>query len=200
MGAGVTFDERMDGYLASSEQGPSDRADYLAAYRDAKRAGGPCHFEATMLIRDIAAYVRDPEHRARMSGTFHWGPVGEAEIRDGEFQLFVKIPDTGVREMRYRFTFDGPEGEPLTFTGVKWMKTKGRVNTWSPSTTLYSRIERADGSTAWSGILKIGAKETLKLFRSARPVGASDRAEGRRAVRAFNTFFMREQIALLREG
>jgi hypothetical protein len=102
--------------------------------------------------------------------------------------------------MRYRFTFDGPEGEPLVFRGVKWMKPKGRVNTWSPSTTLYSRIERADGTAAWCGILTIGMKETLKLFRSVRPVGASNRADGRRAVRAFNRFFMREQLALLKEG
>jgi hypothetical protein len=153
-----------------------------------------------MLMEDIGAYVRDPEHRAKMSGTFHWGPVGEVTMRDGEFQLFVKNAATGVREMRYRFTFDGPDGEPLTFVGVKWMKPKMRINTWAPSTTLYSRIERADGSVAWCGILKIGVKATLALFRSARPVGASDRREGRRAVRAFNTFFMREQLALLREG
>jgi hypothetical protein len=121
-------------------------------------------------------------------------------MRDGEFQLFVKNPETGTREMRYRFTFDGPDGEPLTFVGVKWMKPKVRINTWSPSTTLYSRIERADGTTAWCGILKIGLIETLKLFRSTRPVGASDRADGRRAVWAFNRFFAREQLALLREG
>jgi hypothetical protein len=200
MGAGVTFNERMDGYLAPCTLAPNEPGDYRAAAREARHAGEGCHFEATMSMDDIAAYVRDPEHRAKMSGTFHWGPVGEAQMRDGEFQLFVKNPETGVREMRYRFTFDGPEGEPLTFTGVKWMKPMGRVNTWSPSTTLYSRIERADGTTAWCGILKIGARETLKLFRSVRPVGASDRAEGRRAVRAFNTFFMREQLALLREG
>ena len=31
-----------------------------------------------MLMEDIAAYVRDPEHRAKMSGSFHWEPVGEA--------------------------------------------------------------------------------------------------------------------------
>jgi hypothetical protein len=153
-----------------------------------------------MLMPDIAAYVRDPEHRAKMSGTFHWGPVGEAEMRDGEFQLFVKNPENGIREMRYRFTFDGPAGEPLTFSGVKWMKPKARINTWAPSTTLYSKIERPDGTIAWCGILKIGVKETLKLFRSVRPVGAADRSEGRRAVRAFNRFFAREQLALLREG
>ena len=93
-----------------------------------------------------------------------------------------------------------PAHVPLTFVGVKWMKPKGRVNTWSPSTTLYSRIERADGTTAWCGILKIGLVETLKLFRSTRPVGAADRRDGRRAVRAFNTFFAREQLALLRDG
>jgi hypothetical protein len=153
-----------------------------------------------MLMGDIAAYLRDPRHMAEMSGTFHWAPIGEAPMREGEFQLYVRNPDTGVREMRYRFTFDGPGGEPLTFVGVKWMKPKARINTWAPSTTLYSRIERADGTTAWCGVLTIGLKETLKLFRSARPVGAANRREGRRAVRAFNTFFMREQLALLREG
>jgi hypothetical protein len=42
--------------------------------------------------------------------------------------------------------------------------------------------------------------ETLKLFRSARPVGEQDRREGRRAVLAFNKFFASEQLALLREG
>jgi hypothetical protein len=200
MAAGVTFDERMDGFLASCEAAPAGRDGYRSAYQEARQAGGQCHFEATMLMEDIGAYVRDPEHRAKMAGSFHWGPVGEAQMRDGEFQLFVKNRETGVREMRYRFAFDGPGGEPLTFQGVKWMKPKGRINTWSPSTTLYSRIDRADGTTAWCGILTIGVKETLKLFRSVRPVGTSDRAEGRRAVWAFNRFFAREQMALLREG
>jgi hypothetical protein len=200
MAAGVTFNERMDGFLAACEGAPSGADDYRSRYKQAKGAGGACHFEATMLMEDIAAYVRDPHHRAKMTGTFHWSPVGEAQMRDGEFQLFVKNPETGTREMRYRFTFDGPDGEPLTFVGVKWMKPKVRINTWSPSTTLYSRIERADGTTAWCGILKIGLIETLKLFRSTRPVGASDRADGRRAVWAFNRFFAREQLALLREG
>jgi hypothetical protein len=200
MAAGVTFNERMDGFLAPCDQTPDRADDYRARYRQAKGAGDGCHFEATMLMEDIAAYVRDPQHRAKMTGTFHWGPVGEAAMRDGEFQLFVKNPESGTREMRYRFTFDGPDGQPLTFVGVKWMKPKGRVNTWSPSTTLYSRIERADGSVAWCGILKIGLVETLKLFRSTRPVGAADRRDGRRAVRAFNTFFAREQLALLRDG
>jgi hypothetical protein len=200
MAAGVTFNERMGGYVAPCEQPPADAADYRHAFGEGKHAGAECHFEATMLIDDIAAYVRDPQHIAKMGGTFHWGPVGDAQIQDGRFQLFVKNPETGVREMLYRFTFDGPGGEPLTFSGVKWMKPKGRVNTWSPSTTLFSRIERPDGSAVWCGILTIGLRETLKLFRSARPVGASDSREGKRAVRAFNGFFMREQLALLREG
>src|SRR5919202_3400972 len=198
MPAGVTFDERMDGYLARCEQPPADRTDYKWAYASAKQAGESCHFEATMVMEDIATYIRDPQHRAKMTGTFHWGPVGEAQMRDGEFQLYVKNPETGIREMRYRFGFDGPDGKPLVFSGVKWMKPKARINTWAPSTTLYSRIERADGTTAWCGVLTIGLKETAKLFRSVRPVGARDRSEGRRAVRAFNGFFMKEQLALLR--
>jgi hypothetical protein len=197
---GVTFDERMDGFLAPCESRPEERERYRDAYRQGESVGSACHFEATMLMDDIAAYVRDPDHRARMNGTFHWSPVGRAEMRGGEFQLFAKNSETGIREMRYRFTFDGPEDAPLTFHGVKWMRPKNRVNTWSPSTTLYSRIDRADGSTAWCGILTIGVRETLKLFRSVRPVGASDRTEGRRAVRAFNGFFLREQLALLRDG
>lgn len=200
MAAGVTFNERMDGFLSSCAGTPESREDYRARYQQAKGAGDGCHFEATMLMEDIAAYVRDSQHLARMTGTFHWGPVGVATMRDGEFQLFVKNPETGTREMRYRFTFDGPDSEPLTFVGVKWMRPKARINTWSPSTTLYSRIERADGTVAWCGILKIGLVETLKLFRSTRPVGAADRADGRRAVWAFNRFFAREQLALLRDG
>ena len=198
--AGVTFKERMDGFLSPCGSAPGGPDDYRSAYREAKRSGAGCHFEATMLMEDIAAYVRDPDHRARMSGTFHWAPIGTSPMRDGQFQLYVRNPETGIREMRYRFAFEGPDGEPLSFIGVKWMKPKGRVNTWGPSTTLYSRIERTDGTTAWCGILTIGLRETLKLFRSVRPVGATDRAEGRRAVRAFNSFFVREQLALLREG
>jgi hypothetical protein len=199
MAAGVTFDERMGGYLASCEETPSAAGDYRGAYDRARQAGASCHFEATMLMPDIGEYVRDPEHRALMTGSFHWGEH-EAQMRDGEFQLYVKNPETGIREMRYRFAFDGPDGEELRFTGVKWMRPKWRINTWAPSTTLYSKVERADGTVAWCGILTIGMGETLKLFRSVRPVGAADRAEGRRAVRAFNGFFMREQLALLRQG
>jgi hypothetical protein len=196
----VTFDERMDGYLSAYDQAPAGRGDYQGAFEVAKQLGQRCHFSATMLMADIAEYVRDPQHRAQMSGTFHWGPIGIATMHDGEFQLFVKNPETGVREMRYRFGFEGPDGESLTFSGVKWMKPRARVDTWSPSTTLYSRLERADGTVLSCGILTIGMKETLKLFRSVRPVGASDRREGRRAVLAFNKFFAREQLALLRQG
>lgn len=206
MAAGVTFDERMDGFLAPCERTPELREDFRSGYEQAKQAGEACHFEATMLMEDIAAYVRDPEHRAKMTGTFHWGSADPVPIRDGEFQLYVKNLETGIREMRYRFTFDDPtrsageEGEPLTFSGVKWMKPKWRINTWAPSTTLYSRIDRADGTTAWRGILTIGVVETLKLFRSTRPVAAADRSEGRRAVWAFNRFFLSEQLSLLKEG
>src|SRR5919201_7080257 len=178
MAVGVTFDERMGGFLAPCERPPVSASDYRAAEQAGKRAGERCHFEATMLMADIASYVRDPEHVALMQGSFHWGAHEPAPMRDGRFQLYVKNADTSIREMRYRFTFDGPGGEPLTFSGVKWMKPKWRVNTWAPSTTLYSKIERADGSTAWCGILKIGVRETAKLFRSVRPVGAQDRSEG----------------------
>src|SRR5687768_12163248 len=117
MAAGVTFDERMDGFLAPCARPPAEADDFKAAYRQGKQNAGSCHFEATMLMQDIRAYLRDPDHRARMTGTFHWGPIGEAEMRDGEFQLYVRNPDTGIREMRYRFAFDGPDGRPLTFSG-----------------------------------------------------------------------------------
>jgi hypothetical protein len=190
----------MDGFLAGCDEPPDARDDYKAGRARGRQSGGRCHFEATMLMRDIGAYVRDPQHRAEMTGSFHWDPVGVAQMRDGEFQLYVKNPETGIREMRYRFTFDGPDGEPLTFVGVKWMKPKGRVNTWSPSTTLFSRLEREDGTAVQCGILTIGVVETLKLFRSVRPVGEQDKREGRRAVLAFNKFFAGEQLALLREG
>src|SRR5687768_12732825 len=101
MAAGVTFDERMDGFLASCVSPPSARDDFKAAYQAGKNGDGSCHFEATMTMADIGAYLHDPEHRAKMTGTFHWGPVGQTEMRDGEFQLYVKNPDTGIREMRY---------------------------------------------------------------------------------------------------
>src|SRR5947209_5418464 len=64
MSTGVTFDERMEGYLSPSAQAPVQRDDYRAAYRQGRQAGGGCHFEATMLMQDIASYVRDPQHRA----------------------------------------------------------------------------------------------------------------------------------------
>jgi hypothetical protein len=200
MAAGVTFEERMDGFLAPCGRAPADRDAYRAAEVQGKHAGAACHFEANMLMEDIATYVRDPRHMARMSGKFFWGSRPPAEIRDGEFQLYAKNPETGIREMLYRFTFDGPDGEPLRFEGVKWMKPKWRVNTWAPSTTLYTRVNRADGTVAWAGVLTIGFRETAKLFRSVRPVGASSSSEGRRAVLAFNRFFMGEQLALLRDG
>jgi hypothetical protein len=191
----------MRGFLAACDAAPSDAAGFREAFSRGKQDSGACRFEATMIMEDVAAYVRDPRHLAHMTGTFHWDGHDEPmPMANGEFELHVKNPETGVREMRYRFDFAGPGGEPLTFSGVKWLKPKWRVNVWPGSTTLYSQIERADGSTGWSGILTIGVGETLRLLRSIRPVGAADRTEGRRAVRAFNSFFVREQIALLREG
>jgi hypothetical protein len=197
--AGVTFNERMDGFLSPTDREPVEHSDYRAAHETGKRAGSACHFEATMVMEDIAAYVRDPEHMAQMNGTFYWNGHG-VPMRNGEFQLYVKNPETGIREMRYRFDFDGADGEPLRFWGVKWMKPKSRINTWAPSTTLYSKIVQPDGSVLESGILTIDFKETAKLFRSVRPINSTNRSEGRRAVLAFNRFFMGEQLAMLREG
>jgi hypothetical protein len=190
----------MRGFLTACDSAPSDAAGYREAFAQGGHDDGACRFEATMLMDDVAAYVRDPRHLAHMTGTFHWGEHAPTPMANGQFQLHVKNPDSGIREMRYRFEFTGPGGEPLTFSGVKWLKPRWRINVWPGSTTLYSRIERADGSVGWSGILTIGLGETLRLLRSIRPVGATDRTEGRRAVRAFNSFFVREQIALLREG
>ena len=198
--AGITFNERMGGFLAPGDTQPTEAADYRSSYQRAKASGDSCHFEATMLMEDIAAYVRDPRHQAKMSGKFFWGSQAPVEMRNGEFQLYYKNPETGIREMHYRFDFDGPDSQPLSFSGVKWMKPKARINTWAPSTTLYSEITRPDGSIVASGILTIGFAETAKLFGSLRPVNATDRAEGRRAVLAFNRFFMGEQLAMLREG
>jgi len=198
--AGITFNERMDGFLSPRDGEPAERADYRAGYDQAKAAGDACRFEATMLMEDIGSYVRDPEHQAKMTGKFFSGSGEPAAMRNGEFQLYVKNPETGIREMRYRFDFDGPAGEQLSFSGVKWMKPKARINTWAPSTTLYSKVTRSDDSVVAAGILTIGFKETAKLFRSLRPVNATDKAEGRRAVLAFNRFFMGEQVGMLRDG
>src|SRR5438874_13528421 len=78
MAAGVTFNERMGGHVAACSSAPEEREDYRAGYREGTPPDADCHFEATMLIDNIAAYVRDPAHRAKMTGTFHWAPVGEA--------------------------------------------------------------------------------------------------------------------------
>src|SRR5947208_13019286 len=55
MAAGVTFNERMGGHVAACSGSPEEREDYRARYREGKSADGECHFEATMLIDDIAA-------------------------------------------------------------------------------------------------------------------------------------------------
>ncbi len=198
--AGVTFNERMDGFLAPSDSEPVEPGDYRTSFEQARASGGDCHFEATMLMEDIASYVRDPEHRAAMTGSFHWGVKPPVSMQRGEFQLYAKNPKTGIREMKYRFDFEGPDGDTLTFSGIKWMKPKHRINTWTPSTTLYSKVTRADGAVAHSGILTIGLKETAKLFQSLRPINATDRAEGRKAVLAYNKFFMGEQLGMLKDG
>lgn len=174
----MRFTEQMAGF--ATQGCPA----YDAGFHTGRRDGTGLGFRLTLSSDDVAALLRDPEHRMTATGTVTCKALGPAPmpVQTATFDLFA--PGGAARRllMRYDLPFVATCG-PMRLLGVKHVGDDAGLDLWRDTTTLFTRVLRADGSEYSRGVLRLDAAmftRQLTTFRG-RP----------RDVARFGAFFTR---------
>ena len=178
-----TFRESMSGPLTLGETDPQAGA--------AKGSSTPFTFHATISVDDMEAFIRDPEHAARLEARISYPPFGEdIPIQHGRFNLFKSGDAPETRLMTYAMAFEH-QGQSYYLAGTKTIHDDRGPDLW-PDTTRLSCVlhEGTDeqGPIVGAGILALGLRDVLSIvasMRSSRPG-----LEGTKAVLRFGRFFL----------
>lgn len=179
----LTFRETMSGPLSLHETDPATGA--------GKGRHTPFTFHATISVDDMEAFIRDPQHAARLVAHVSYPPFGEdLPVKRGSFNLFKSGDDPNTRLMTYGMAFEH-QGREYYLSGTKTIRDDKGPDLWRDTTRLYVRLHEGPderGPVVGAGVLKLGMGDVLKLvssMRSARPG-----LEGAQAVMRFGRFFL----------
>lgn len=186
----LTYREDMAGYVAS------DTDEYNEGWIAGREQRNDCRFWLDVAIDDVARFVADPDHEAPCTGHVRCdGLGGDLTIEAGTFNLLVAVDGPRHRQMRYALKLRDGAGRPLTLRGFKSVDDDAFNDTWSDTSTLFTRVyaghvdddERPEARLA-TGILRVSSAGFARLLASMRAHGGSppDRLRARaRYVRLF---------------
>lgn len=188
--SGVTFRETMAGPFRLGLVDPKavpDGAPELAMH-------------AVVEIDDIEAFRADPQHKARLSGTIDYPPLGTGLVApSGVFGLFSPSHDPKLAYMVYELAFEHA-GKPHYLAGKKHVLVGAPWKLWGETTTLYTTLHEgrdASGRVIGAGTLSLGVGALLRLLTT---VGGTPAAPARSlwqrigAIASFFTFFSGELV------
>jgi hypothetical protein len=90
-------------------------------------------------IDDLGACIAGPAHVAALGGRVGFEPVAiDAEVQDGTLELYAADPETGMKQIRYRFAFAGGDGRRYRVEATKFIRP-GRA-TIREQVTAYARL------------------------------------------------------------
>ena len=183
-GQGVTFRETMTGRISFATADPQTGA------RD--RNAIPVKLNATINIRDIRAFARDPEHRGGMAAHLYSPRLGH--IRPAthcNFQLFSPTDDPDVTHMVYEMGVM-LDGKQHWFTGRKHIRRGSPWRMWRETTTLFVHLHEgrdASGKILAAGILRLGVVDLMGLLTTLSTRDCTGLREKLGAALAFVGFF-----------
>lgn len=179
----LTFRETMSGPLTLGESDPLAGA--------GKGRHTPFTFHATISVDDMEAFIRDPQHAARLVAHISYPPFGDfIPVKRGSFNLFKAGDDPNTRLMTYGMAFEH-QGRDYYLSGTKTIRDEKGPDLWHDTTRLYCRLHEGPderGPVVGAGVLKLGLGELLKLVSSMR--SAREGAAGLKAVGHFGQFFL----------
>jgi choline dehydrogenase-like flavoprotein len=182
---GITFRETMAGGFALGTTDPevgAKGADELAMH-------------ATIRIRDIDAFIADPQHKAELTGTIDFAPMGHGMIADsGVFGLFSPSGNPELTYMVYELGFM-QGGKHHYLAGKKHVKLGSPLRLWGETTTLYTTLHQgkdASGKVVGAGILALGVIELFKLLGTLEATDSDSFLESAGAKAKFFRFFSSE--------
>jgi hypothetical protein len=179
----LTFRETMSGPLALNETDPTAGA--------GKGRHTPFTFHATISVDDMEAFVRDPQHAARLVAHVSYPPFGDnLPVKRGSFNLFKSGDAPNTRLMTYGMAFEH-QGREYYLAGTKTIRDDKGLDLWHDTTRLYCRLHEGSderGPVVGAGVLKLGVGDLLKLVSSMR--SSREGTAGLQAVAGFGRFFL----------
>lgn len=201
------FTEQMKGFFSLGETDPE------IGLREGRANDDRLAFELTIRVDGVNRFLTRPDHEARAEGRIECPALGGTlEVEKGVFNLFVHEDDPRKKRMLYRLHFTSADGEPLTFSGVKYVEDDPGFDAWQDTTTLFVKIFRGHiaakdeeaGEVVGSGVLRLGVLDFMKQLTTFRTEGpsASDRiaALGRFGTRFFGKLWDVYATNLLSSG
>ncbi|MDX1428692.1 MAG: hypothetical protein R3282_00330 [Rhodothermales bacterium] len=184
---GFTFNETMAGGFALEETDPE------TGKAKGEREGSELAMHATVEIADIDAFIADPDHRGRLSGTVDFTPFGTGlRAPDGIFNLFRPTEDPSLKWMVYELGFEHG-GEEYYLAGKKMVREAAVTELWRATTTLYTKLHRGAGDAApivGAGVLSLSVKQLIALVSTMKVTGAASKKEEAAVMLKFGRFFM----------
>jgi uncharacterized protein (DUF362 family) len=149
---GLRFTETMAGYVVKGAE------DFEEGGKKGKEQGLPLSFNVTIEIESVSDFIKLSGHKARMSGTLSYKPLGEGlPIHDGVFTLFMPDIESGTRQMTYSFWFTAADGTDYSLYGYKVLRDDPGLDMPEDMTKLFAGIFEGRGRNGppWgAGILR----------------------------------------------
>ncbi|RKH00618.1 patatin-like phospholipase family protein [Corallococcus carmarthensis] len=179
----LTFRETMAGPLAMGTSDPE------AGAHDGRST--PFTMHCTITIDDMEAFIRDPDHTARLVAHVQYKPLGmDLPVREGSFNLFRATDDPRTKIMTYGLRFQA-NGQDYFLDGTKTLRDDPGPDLWRDTTRLYSYLHQgpdARGPVVGAGVLVLGMRELLHLVSSMR--SSRGGVEGAGMVARFGHLFL----------
>src|SRR5262249_26667627 len=141
-------------------------------------------------VDDMDAFLRDPQHAARLVAHVSYPPFGEnLPVQEGSFNLFRPGDSPNTRLMTYGMHFTHA-GREYFLSGTKTIHDDKGPDLWRDTTRLFSQLHEGPderGPVVGAGVLTLGVGDLLRLVHSMRPRGWG--REGVESVAHFGRFF-----------
>lgn len=184
---GLTFRETMAGAFALGQS----NAEMGAA--EGKAANTQLAMHAAITIRDMQAFVDDPEHQGQLHGTVDFTPFGIGiPAKNGAFNLFSPTDTPDTKYMIYELGFEH-EGQDYYLAGKKKIKDDPGFDLWSDTTTLYTQLHKGKDSTGevvGAGVLSLAMSDLVKLVSTMHATNTQSISEKMSVFSRFGRFFL----------
>lgn len=186
---GITFRETMEGPFALSATTPEEGA----RQGEAAEPRTVLSLHATISIEDLDAFLADPRHGGRLTGSISFPPFGDRiPARSGMFRLFSPAEDPRMRYMVYEMGFSH-QGTDYYLAGKKRVKDDPGPDLWADTTTLFTLLHRSrddQGPIVGAGILRLNLRDLMRLVSTMQATGTESVAQSAAALARFGKFFL----------
>lgn len=184
---GLTFRETMTGNFALGT------SDANVGAEQGKAANTQLAMHAAITIRDMQAFVDDPQHQGQLHGTIDFAPFANGiPAKNGVFNLFSPSDSPDLKYMVYELGFEH-EGQSYYLAGKKHVKDDPGFDLWTDTTTLYTQLHKGNdssGDVIGAGILTLGMSDLVKLVSTMNATNTRSLREKMSVFTRFGRFFM----------